>query len=317
VTSAFGFTLTVGALFAGLVLRTAAAAAGTGRIYVLAAATGQLALVAVAALLMVDGVRAPGPWLIGYGVALLLGPLLGWWMLSRSDPPATGPEPDPRVARRLGLRLLPATLASMVMLRADRLLLPWLGSYEQLGLYIVVATLTEFVVWPVQSYVDAQSPRWHRAFLAGDLRCRGPLVGAACYGLVSAGTLVVAGNLLVVPVLGPAYRDSSALIAPLAVGAGLYAFSRVAVGLNVAVGRPRAVLTADVPAMVIALACYAALIPRFGAMGAAAASALSYGVGALVAGLLCQGATSRVPSGTRTTTTTAVGTAPLTSGGAR
>lgn len=281
------FAVTACALVAASALRTAAAAAGVVRPYVLATIVGQLALVASATLLTGAGVSSPDVWLLVYGAAIGAGPLVAWALLRRSADLRPEIPHSLSPARRLGLRLFPAAVAGMVMLRADRLLLPWLGSYEQLGLYIVVATVAEFVCWPVQSYVDAQVPRWHQRFLAGELRRGTPLLLAAGYGVTAGLTLLVAGHLLVVPVFGAEYRDSIPLLAPLAVGAACYSVSRVAIGLNVAAGRARGALAADLPAMVVALGAYLVLIPQYGAAGAAVGSAVAYGVGALLAVPLC------------------------------
>lgn len=182
----------------------------------------------------------------------------------------------------------------MVLLRGDRLLLPWLGSYDDLGIYIVVATLSEFAIWPIQNHLDAQAPRWHQRFLAGEMRCRGPLLIAFGYGIAAGLVLLAAGHLLVVPVFGAEYRASTVLLVPLSIGTAFLSVSRAAIGLGVAAGRARVALAADIPAMVVCLGACVLLIPRYGALGAAVASALAYGVGAAVAVLLCLTVARRV-----------------------
>ncbi|MEW2443233.1 lipopolysaccharide biosynthesis protein [Micromonospora marina] len=288
-----GCTLTIGALLTAAALRTGAAAAGVTRPYVLATVTGQAALMVSAALLTLAGTGSPQTWLLAYGAALAVGPMVAWTLLRRLRPAAAPPADGLVPARRLGLRLLPAAAASLVVLRADRLLLPWLGSYEQLGLYIVVATVAEFAIWPVQNWIDVQSPRWHQRFLAGELRRTGPLLAAAGYGVVSGLLLLAAGRLLVVPVFGSEYRESTALLVPLAIATTCYSVSRAAIGLGVAAGRARGALAADIPAMVVAVGAYLLLIPHYGAMGAAVGSAVAYGVGAVLALLLA----ARIPHG--------------------
>ncbi len=285
------FALTTIVLVATASLRTGAAASGDVRPYVTATFTAQILLVAATTVLTVAGTDSPTIWLLVYGLALGSGPALAWMILRRRPfelEPTHGLSP----ARRLGLRLLPAAVASMVMLRADRLLLPWLGSYDQLGLYIVVATVAEFAIWPVQSWIDAQSPRWHQQFLAGELRRAGPLLGAAAYGVAAALALLLAGNLLVVPVFGAEFRDSVQLLPPLAAGTVCYAISRVAIGLSVAATQARGAIAADVPAMIVALAAYIVLIPRYGAMGAAMGSAGAYALGAILAVALLRASTA-------------------------
>jgi O-antigen/teichoic acid export membrane protein len=289
--SSIGLAAAVAVIVAGLVgtcgLRTASAAAAEGWLYVRSTVISQASLILLAVLFAVYGMESVPLWLTAYAFALLAGPVTAWYVLRRAGGSVAHADRDLAPARRLGLRLLPASLASMVMLRMDRLLLPWLGSYEQLGVYVVVAAFSEIVVWPVQSYVDTRVPMWHRSFLAGRLRCGRVLAAAAGYGAAVAAGLFLAADLLVMPVFGPAYQESQRLIGPLAAGAALYAVGRVAVGLSLAAERPRAVLAADVPGMVTAVGCYVVLIPEFGAMGAAIGSAIGYGVGAALAVLLC------------------------------
>jgi O-antigen/teichoic acid export membrane protein len=277
------FVVAAVALIAGGAVRVAAAASGTAGPYMTGAFTGQLVLVAAVTVLTVAHVDSPAGWLLAYGVALCTGPALAWLLLRRQHSTGTTAYADLRAARRLGLRLLPAGLAGMVILRADRLLLPWLASYQQLGLYIVVATVAEFAVLPVQSYVDAHAARWHRQHLDGTLPRARPVLAAAGYGTAAGTVLVVAGYLLVPPVLGDDYRASTGLLVPLAVGTVAYSVSRVAVGLGVATGRARSALITDIPAMVVALGAYLVLIPRWGAYGAAVGSAVTYTTGALLA----------------------------------
>ncbi|MEU2616272.1 hypothetical protein ABZ570_32625 [Micromonospora sp. NPDC007271] len=278
------FVVAAAAMVTGGAVRTAAAASGTAVPFAVGALTGQVVLIAAACALTTAEVDSAAGWLAAYAAALTTAPALSWLLLRRRTPPI-GPSPAAglRQARQLGLRLLPAGLASLIMLRADRLFLPWLGSYEQLGLYIVVATVGEFAVWPVQSWVDANAARWHRQHLAGTLNRTRPLAAACGYGLTAAAALIGAGRLLVPPVFGDDYRDATNLLLPLAAGTFAYAVSRVAVGLGVATGRARSALIADIPAMLIAVAAYLLLIPHSGAYGAAVGSAIAYAAGALLA----------------------------------
>ncbi|MET8908562.1 hypothetical protein [Micromonospora sp. NPDC004551] len=282
--TAAAFVIAAVALMSGGAVRTAAAASDLAGPYLVGALAGQSLLVAAAGMLSVLRVDSPGLWLLAYGATLGVSPLAAWALLRRRHrTERVGGAEHLRKARSLGLRLLPAGLASMIMLRADRLLLPWLGSYEQLGLYIVVATVAELAVWPVQSWVDVQASRWHRQHLAGTLRRARPIVVVAGYGLGAGILLVAAGRVLVPLIFGDGYRDSILLLIPLAIGTLAYSISRVAVGLSVATGRARTALIADIPAMLAALAAYAVLIPERGAYGAAVGSAIAYGIGAALA----------------------------------
>ncbi|MER7459785.1 hypothetical protein [Micromonospora sp. NPDC126480] len=278
-----GFLLVATVLALNSALRTGAAASGVASPYLTATVAGQVTLVAAAAVLTAGGADSVEVWLIAYGGSLAVAPMVAFGLLRRAAPARPAQRHSLAPARRLGLRLLPAAVAGMITLRVDRIMLPWLGSYEQLGLYIVVATVAELAIWPVQSYVDAQAPRWHQRFLQGDLRVSRPLLAATAYGVVAGIGLIAAGHLLIVPVLGEEYASATGLLIPLAVGAVGYSVSRMAVGLAVATERAGSALIADIPSMVVALGAYLVLIPRHGAMGAAVGSAVAYGAAAVLA----------------------------------
>ncbi|HWG98676.1 MAG TPA: polysaccharide biosynthesis C-terminal domain-containing protein [Pilimelia sp.] len=304
-------------------LRTASVAAGTAGFYLRLNVASQLVLVAGTLTLMALEVATPLTWLAVYAAATGAPALYGWLALRRRSPgPAGGPAPPGdadraresrapeegppagqdsaaghadrvRRARRLGWRVLPGTAATITMLRADRLLLPWLGSYADLGRYVVVAALSELILVPVQAYVDAHVPRWRAAQLAGALRPLRVLALAAAYVVGCAALLTVAGRTLLVPVFGPAYAESVHLVAPLAAAAGLWALSRVATGLILATGRSRYVLLTEVPAMLVSIGCYLLLIPAHGAWGAALGSLAGYGLAGALGLALCLRATGR------------------------
>ncbi|WP_155945506.1 lipopolysaccharide biosynthesis protein [Micromonospora sp. CNB394] len=288
------FTLAAIALVAGGAVRSAAAASGITGPFLAGTVAAQVVLLAAGALLAAFRVDDPSIWLLAYALALAVAPGLSWALVCRRRAGKTGTDTAHLArSRHLGLRLLPAGVASMVMLRADRLLLPWLGSYEQLGIYIVVATIAEMVAWPVQAWVDARAAGWHRRHVAGELGISRPVLCVAAYGLVTGAAMVGCGRLVIGPVFGEDYRDATRLLLPLAIGAVAYCVSRVAVGLSVATGRARIALTTDVSAMAVALACYLALIPRWGAYGAAVGSAIAYTTGASLAVIALLASTRR------------------------
>ncbi|WP_206445690.1 polysaccharide biosynthesis C-terminal domain-containing protein [Agrococcus sp. KRD186] len=183
---------------------------------------------------------------------------------------------------RLGLELLPASLGNTAMLRSDRLLLPFLSSSSQLGLYVLVATATELASAPVKQYADAALRQWKRnpptrsrflwsIFVAG-------LFGAAmatCAALVC--WLVISRWL-------PDYRESLALLPPLIVAAAIYSCTRVQQGMLIAEDRTRSASFVEVTGMVASVISYVVLIPIFGAFGAAWGSVIGYTF-ALLAGI--------------------------------
>ncbi|MFI7073483.1 lipopolysaccharide biosynthesis protein [Micromonospora sediminicola] len=273
------FLVAAAAMIVSGAARTAAAATGAVRPYAVGATAGQAVLAAAAIALTATRVTDPAVWLAGYACALACAPAVTWALLPHTAPAA---RTDLRPARRLGWRLLPAGIATMVMLRADRLMLPWLAGLDQLGVYVIVATIAELAAWPVQAWVDAHANRWHQQHLSGTLNPGRPLLAAAAYGL-TAGLALLAAAPLIRPVFGDAYTDAGRLLPPLAAATAAYAISRVAVGLGTAAGRARTALTADLPAMLVAVAGYLLLIPRWGAYGSAVASAVGYTVAAVLA----------------------------------
>jgi O-antigen/teichoic acid export membrane protein len=194
--------------------------------------------------------------------------------------------PARRIARRIGIRLTPATISNMIMLRSDRLLLPLFGSAEQLGLYVVVATITETLTWPVQAYVDSRVPHWAQAHSVGRLSLGrvGIRIGAMvtfCVFLVGS-----VASVALVPLFGVEYRPSLDLVWPLAVASGLYGMARLGVGVSIARGRPSHATAIELTGMVAAFGAYSFLIPQFGALGAAWGSLIGYGMGAVAAAIL-------------------------------
>ncbi|HET6529217.1 MAG TPA: polysaccharide biosynthesis C-terminal domain-containing protein [Actinoplanes sp.] len=285
----YGAALTVLVLGNGLIAstRTVAVATNSARLYRRATVVAQIVLIGLVGVFATAGAGSPVIWLFGYGVAQCLPPLVGLFL--RREPAGDGPAQalDSTSIRRLGWRLLAGTLANMAMLRSDRLLLPWLASYQQVGIYVVAATFSEFMVLPVQSAVDACVPRWRAAFQAGSLRAGKIILIALGYALAATVVLASLGDFLVMA-FGSAYAESVRLLLPLSGAAGLWCVNRVAVGLLVAMGRARGVLCSDVPAMVLTVGGCLVLIPSHGALGAALASAAGYGAAAAVAVALCR-----------------------------
>jgi O-antigen/teichoic acid export membrane protein len=257
-------------------LRTASVSAGTGVRFLHAVCLTQAVLVTVCLLLLgMPGANALY-WVVGYAAINLL-PLP--WLL-RHGRPITGK--DMVAVRRLRRRIASSTLANIVMLRADRLLIPWLSSTAELGLYASVVTMTELLYWPVQHYVDAAVPRWREANVSATSRA-GPVTWWVTGYLALSGTLVVlVGQLAVVPLLGAEYASARDLVLPLVVAACCYGFSRIWFGLHLAAGRPGAASSIDVSGGLVMIIGCVVLVPAWGAFGAALASAFAYGAGAVV-----------------------------------
>jgi len=247
-------------------------------------------LLAVMAVLFLARADSPELWLAAYILACLV-PTAGYlvrWLRTPGDPISTDQN---RLVRRQGAALFPAAISNMAMLRSDRLALPVLASTTALGLYTSVATMTELLAWPLRAYADSRLGRWRTAHQAGELRTR-PIVTAAILYVVLAGPVLAAGMyLLIVPVFGPAYAPARSVVLPLIAAAGLYAISRISLGLLVAKGHGTLVSAAEIAGFAVSFAAYLLLIPQHGILGAAWGSLLGYGAGLVFA--LAVGALAR------------------------
>ena len=177
-------------------------------------------------------------------------------------------------------RVAPAAVATVALLRVDRVLIPWLSSMGELGRYAAVVTMTEVLYWPVLHYVDANAPRWRTA---RPLRPGLVLAGASAYLVVSGVALVVLGRLVLVPLLGPEFAGADALLVPLVVAACCYGFSRVWLALAAPAHATGAVTSTEVTVGVATVVGCGLLVPASGAAGAALAAAVAYALGAVVA----------------------------------
>lgn len=184
-----------------------------------------------------------------------------------------------RGIRKSGLRLLPASFGNTAMVRSDRLLLPLLAGTAQLGIYAVVATVMEIATWPVNQWVDASLHRWARSTAHSGLSLAMVLRTGGVAALLSAGISIVLGltaHAAISYLLPVEYAPAKELILPLGVASVVYAVSRTQQGLLVADGYSGRVSLVEICGLVAALASYFALIPSFGALGAAYGSIAGY-----------------------------------------
>ncbi|MBF0689113.1 MAG: polysaccharide biosynthesis C-terminal domain-containing protein [Cellulomonas sp.] len=257
-------------------VRAAYIASNAAKPFLVTAVVSQIVLLALAALLVLLDIGDPSFWVGAYiivslpAVAILLAQARG------ARPIDQDARAELAVVRRQGLRLLPASFGNTAMLRSDRLLLPALASVSELGLYIVVATAMEIAGWPVKQWVDSSLRRWReqgRALRAGLLVARATVLALAL-SLVGGGVTYVA----VVVFLPEPYRASTMLIPVLGCATTIYAATRVQQGLLVARGQSTQVSIVEISGMLAAVAMYVALIPTWGAMGAAMGSVIGYAV---------------------------------------
>ena len=128
-----------------------------------------------------------------------------------------------------------------------------------------------------RAYADSRLGRWRKAHRDGGLASRPILLAVAVYCLVVAPVAAGGLYLFIVPVFGHEYAPAKAVVVPLVAAAGLYAVSRVSLGLLIAKGRGRLVSAAEITGFVVSFAAYLLLIPPLGILGAAYGSLVGYG----------------------------------------
>lgn len=174
--------------------------------------------------------------------------------------------------RRRGVGVLPTSVAEILLLRFERLLLPLMASFSSLGVYVAIATMTELASWPAQQYADAKSPTWTREGLSSDLVRRDFGISM----LVSIGCAVPLGVVAWValePLFGPEFAAGGSLVPPLvlaSVGTALY---RVVFAMSISADQPAVGRVLTLSGFLAALVVYPLAIWLGGAVGAAWGSA--------------------------------------------
>lgn len=247
-------------------------------------------LVLAIGLLFVLGIDDSTTWMLAY---LLTGtvPTAVWLVRwARREPSnrdrGAPPQVDLRQSRREGLQILPSAVSQSGVLRLDRLLLAGLASTTALGIYATVGTMTELLAWPLVAFADSRLGAWREAYDRGALRVRNILLLASAYCLVAAVLMVLAVRFLLLPLLGPAYRPAEDLVIPLVAAAAVFGLGRLLVSMLIAARRNLHASAVEVLGLGVGVVGYVVLIDRYGALGAAYGSLLSYFTCLAIAGIL-------------------------------
>lgn len=233
----------------------------------------QLGLLAIGLSLHLLNVVSPAAWLGAYAASSVAA-VVTTSRARRASRSENTPEVDLSRVRREALRLIPASIGNTALLRSDRLMMPFLSSAAELGIYVTVATVMEIGAWPIQQWVDASLGRLRERVAAGN---NGRLVAKLFLGAVGLTTIIgVLAYFAISMLLPEEYHPSLQLIPILGAGTVVYSMTRLQQGWLIAEGRPGLVSVAETAGLMASTVLYVGLIPPFGAMGAAIGSGIGH-----------------------------------------
>jgi PST family polysaccharide transporter len=225
----------------------------------------------------------------------LVGSALLWWVWRRHSRAtlARGLRFDRRIARELlnqSLPFLATNVAVMLYMKADVVLLGFLSTNEQTGLYTLVQKISEVIYVVPVVLIDSAYPLLARRLRSthDDLPTSGQLLFDLAVGsaIVCAVVAACAAAPLVHAVFGERYAASAPLIA-------IHAWTCVALALDVARhrwlaarGLQRYAFRLAALGAAVGLALNAVLIPRFGALGATVSAVVAFVATSLAGTLL-------------------------------
>ena len=189
-------------------------------------------------------------------------------------------RPDVRLARSVaayGARAQLGNLLWLVNLRLDVLMLGAMAGPEVLGVYAVASKSAELMRLPANAANYVLYPRFARmgsGEAAAEVRTLLPRAGALT---VLATPVLAAGSVVALPaVFGPAFQDAVAPACVLLLGLAFEGAAAVSTAYLCGRGRPGANSLGMGLGVLVTVVLDLALIPRFGALGAAAASSAAY-----------------------------------------
>jgi O-antigen/teichoic acid export membrane protein len=181
---------------------------------------------------------------------------------------------------RFGLPLVPGSIAFWTMLVSDRLLLGKLGSLDELGLYAVAGGVSAVLLFANAAFAQAWSPHALREYERDAVAAPAFYARVLTYLLFVFGALAVAVSAFAPELVGllaaDSYRGAAEAVPALALGAWAYTTTNVT-----ALGLALAYRTALLPFVAVAGAILnvvlnVALVPSYGMLGSAWATAAAY-----------------------------------------
>lgn len=254
-----------------------ASEAGRGRAVRVAGATALATAGYAAAIVVVTALRLASPDALFIGFALSQ-VLLGAFLLLSSAPCGRSETPGAVPLREyvaFGLRADLAAIAMLLLLRIDVPMIQLLAGPREVGVYATALPMAEALLLLPTAVTLFVAPRTARGQMDAEQAAR---VAAATLLLTLAGGVVLAAAApLVIPALfGQAFEAATPVLWVLLPGVVLLASSRILQVHLIAGGRFRFATFAAVAALAVCVVLELLLVPRLGAMGAAAASSVAY-----------------------------------------
>lgn len=179
-----------------------------------------------------------------------------------------------------GVPLVPTSLAYWVFMTSDRVLLSNLSTLEQVGLYSVAASVVNLANIAILALGQGWNPHAIQAYESDEAWARQLFARMFTYILAGFGLLAVGltvfADTLVAFLAGADFRGAAAAVLPLAVGMVAYASTQVTAGGISLTKRTLFLAVYSWMAAAINVALNLLLIPPFGMLGAAWATAAAY-----------------------------------------
>jgi O-antigen/teichoic acid export membrane protein len=180
-----------------------------------------------------------------------------------------------------GLPLIPTALSLWALALIDRVILGRLRNVADVGEYAIANRLASLLVIGMTAFLLALSPFLYSIYAEDpdkERAARGRTLTYLAFILCFAGLALTLFSREVIDVLAPKFHDAYKAVGPLALGTAVYGISAV-LGQGISLAR-RTVhfATLTLIAAGVNIGLNFALIPPFGFVGAAIATAIGYGV---------------------------------------
>jgi O-antigen/teichoic acid export membrane protein len=251
----------------------------TGRLrqYVVAQVAIQVWILVASIVLYVSHIDDPFWWLAVYAAPAPAILVLSFRFTPKSATAESLRQKFLGTVDRHSITYMAGGLGILLAARVERLILPILASTRELGLYVAIATASEMLVWAagglgesrVVGFMTGAQTRWGLAWaVSRDL----------AYFLVVAAPLAAGIHFVLLPLLGPSFASADQLVIPLCLASATWATYLQLSGAWLARGTVQQSVRLDVGAALLTAACVAALVPAYGALGAALGCLAAYAI---------------------------------------